>query len=76
MRNLLKLITTIIIVVVIVTAGAFISRSLFSFIETRNFNIPSISILKVSLKASVAGGLVGGIGIYFIPYFSTKISKR
>lgn len=76
MRNLLRLITTILFVILIVTAGIFISRALFYFIEIRSFNIPFISILKVSLKAGVAGGLVGGVGIYLIPYFATKMPRR
>jgi hypothetical protein len=76
MRNLLRLITTILFVILIVTVGIFISRVLFYFIEIRSFNIPLIEISKVSLKAGVAGGLVGGVGIYLIPYFASKISKR
>jgi len=76
MRNLLRLITTILFVILIVTVGIFISRVLFYFIEIRSFNIPLIEILKVSLKAGVAGGLAGGVGIYLIPYFATKIPKR
>jgi len=76
MRNLLRLITTILFVILIVTIGIFISRVLFYFIEIRSFNIPLIEILKVSLKAGVAGGLAGGVGIYLIPYFATKIPKR
>lgn len=76
MRNLLRLITTILFVILIVTVGIFISRVLFYFIEIRSFNIPLIEISKVSLKAGVAGGLVGGVGIYLIPYFATKMSKR
>lgn len=59
MCNLLRLITTILFVVLIVTVVIFISRLLFYFLEIRSFNIPFIEILKVSLKAGVAGGLVG-----------------
>ena len=76
MRNLLRLITTILFVILIVTVGIFISRVLFYFIEIRSFNIPLIEISKVRSKAGVAGGLVGGVGIYLIPYFATKMSKR
>lgn len=76
MHNLLRLITTILLVILIITAGIFISRVLLCFIEMRSFNIPFISILKISLKAGVAGGTVGGIGIYLIPCFATKMPKR
>ena len=76
MRNLLRLITTILFVVLIVTVGVFISRALFYFLEIRSFNILFIDILKVSLKSGVAGGLVGGVGIYLIPYFAKKMPKR
>ncbi|WP_275554331.1 hypothetical protein [Mixta sp. Marseille-Q2659] len=76
MRNLLRLITTILFVIIIVTVGIFISRVLFKLIEIRSFNIPFIDILKVSLKAGVAGGLVGGVGVYLIPYFAKKMPKR
>ena len=54
------------------TIGIFIVRSLFSIIEMRGFNIPLFDILKVSVKAGTAGGLVGGIGIYFIHYFPKR----
>lgn len=76
MRNILRLITTVLLVILIVTIGIFISRVLFYSIETKSFNIPLIEILKISLKAGVAGGLAGGVGIYLIPYFATKIPKR
>ncbi|MCX0499353.1 hypothetical protein [Erwinia billingiae] len=75
MRNLLRLIATILFFILIVTIGVFISRILFYFIEVRSFNIPLIEIFKVSLKAGVAGGLVGGVGVYLIPYFATKMPK-
>ena len=74
--NLLRLMTTVLLVVLIVTIGVFISRVLFYFIEMKNLNIPFIEILKISLKAGVAGGLVGGVGIYLIPYFSTKMLRK
>lgn len=76
MHSLLRLITTIVFVILIVTTGVFISRVLFYMIEIRGFNIPFIEILKVSLKAGVAGGLVGGVGIYLIPYFAAKMPRR
>jgi len=75
MRNLLKLIVTIFFVISVVTIGIFISRVLFYLVETRGFNIPFFEILKISIRAGLAGGFVGGIGIYLIPYFSTKRSK-
>nr|WP_124037228.1 hypothetical protein [Klebsiella variicola] len=70
MHSLLNLIATIFLVIAVTTIGIFIVRSLFSIIEMRGFNIPLFDILKVSVKAGTAGGLVGGIGIYFIHYFS------
>lgn len=76
MHSLLRLITTIVFVILIVTTGIFISRVLFYMIEIRGFNIPFIEILKVSLKAGVAGGLVGGVGIYLTPYFAAKMPRR
>lgn len=76
MRNLLRLITTLLLVILIVTIGVFISRVLFCFIEIRGFNIPFVEILKISLKVGVAGGLAGGVGVYLIPYFATKMPKR
>lgn len=76
MLNLLKLIATISFVISIVTIGVFISRSLFYIIEIRSFNIPFFDILKISIKVGSVGGLVGGIGIYFTPYFSKNTSGR
>lgn len=76
MLNLLKLIATISFVISIVTTGVFISRSLFYIIEMRSFNIPFFDILNISIKVGSVGGLVGGIGIYFIPYFSKNTSGR
>ncbi|MGR7477922.1 hypothetical protein ACU62T_19915 [Klebsiella aerogenes] len=73
MRSLLNLIATIFLVIAVTTIGIFIVRSLFSIIEMRGFNIPLFDILKVSVKAGTAGGLVGGIGIYLIHYFPKKI---
>ncbi|HHP2691523.1 TPA: hypothetical protein ACR8UQ_002453 [Klebsiella variicola] len=73
MRSLLNLIATIFLVIAVTTIGIFIVRSLFSIIEMRDVNIPLFDILKVSVKAGTAGGLVGGGGIYFIHYFSKKI---
>lgn len=76
MRNFLRLIMTIMLVISAVTFGIFISRILFYVIEERDFNIPFIEILKVSFKAGSAGGLIGGIGIYLIPYFFTKTPRQ
>lgn len=76
MRSLLRLVATISFVILVVTTGIFISRVLFYFLEIRNFNIPFFEILKISVKAGLVGGLVGGIGIYLIPFFSIKIPKR
>ena len=75
MLNLFKLIATISFVISIVAIGVFISR-LFYIIEMRSFNIPFFDILKISIKVSYVGGLVGSIGIYFIPYFSKNTSGR
>lgn len=72
MRSLLNLIATIFLVIAETTIGIFIVRSLFSIIEMRGFNIPLFNILKVSVKAGTAGGLVGGIGVYFIHYFPKR----
>ena len=76
MLNLFKLIATISFVISIVAIGVFISRSLFYIIEMRSFKIPFFDILKISIKVSYVGGLVGSIGIYFIPYFSKNTSGR
>lgn len=76
MLNLFKLVATISFVISIVAIGVFISRSLFYIIEMRSFNIPFFDILKISIKVSYVGGLVGSIGIYFIPYFSKNTSGR
>ena len=76
MRKILKLSTAILFAMSIVTIGIFISRSIFYIIEMRSFNLPFIDILKISAKAGSVGGLVGGLGIYLIPYHSQKISKR
>ena len=72
MRSLLNLIATIFLVIAVTTIGIFIVRSLFSIIEMRGFNIPHFDILKVIVKAGTAGGLVGGIGLYFIHYFPKR----
>ncbi len=72
MRSLLNLIATIFLVIAVTTIGIFIVRSLFSIIEMRGFNILLFDILKVSVKAGTAGGLVCGIGIYFIHYFPKR----
>ena len=76
MRYLLRLSGIVFFVIVIATTGIFISRCLFHIIEMRNFDIPFVDILSISVKAGSVGGLVGGLGIYFIPYCSKKISNR
>lgn len=75
MNNLIRLMITILIVIFVVTIGVFISRILIYSLEFRSFNIPFIEIMKISIKVGLAGGSVGGIGIYLIPYFSRKRYK-
>lgn len=69
MRSLLNLIATIFLVIAVTTIGIFIVRSLFSIIEMRDVNIPLFDILKVSVKAGTAGGLVGGRNIFYPLFF-------
>lgn len=76
MRNIARLLLTILLVVAVVTVGIFISRTIIYVIENKTLFIPFIDIFKVSIKAGLAGGVVGGIGIYFIPYCSTKMPRR
>lgn len=75
MREFLKLSATVLFVMSIVTIGIFISRSIFYIIEMRSFDLPFIDILKISAKAGSVGGLVGGLGIYLIPYQSKKYPR-
>lgn len=72
MRNFLGFIVTILLVISVIVIGIFISSSLFYMIEMQSLKIPFFDVLKTSIKAGSAGGLVGGVGIYFIPYFSKK----
>lgn len=72
MNNFAKLIITILLLIFTVSTGIFICRILIYAFESRDLNIPFYDIIIFSITAGSAGGVAGGIGIYFIPYFSSK----
>ena len=76
MNNFAKFIVTILLLIFTVSSGIFIFRILLYVFESRDLNIPFYDIIIFSIKAGSAGGGVGGIGIYFIPYFFSIKSGR
>lgn len=73
MYGIISLVCTIILGVVTVTTGVFLSR-LFIYImaniKTLDLIIPFADIFYISTKAGLAGGTVGGAGIWLIHVFN------